>query len=340
MAKYKQRRRKLRASVTFGFKKPESILPPLCPSVLSPKPPVSPLNRSRPFCSWSLTLPDVTKVLRPLVTTVFCWYSWCRNSILWLSQFFQVIGNAVFRSHLYLEELNVLKERLQKLETEFSRLESVVQNRAVASLEKTSCPMSENVQHQLPAQERLGPVELSSSHSQALMPPAPPPPPPLPPPPVPRCLSKTDGVKKQEASLKTDMPVQITLKDLLNVKLKKTESYSKIEKKRSPLQKRRALITISDLQSISLKSKPPPNCAANSSSTPSRNCFDFKRHLRKVSIKRSPGGTPLINKENLETGTGLTPIMTQALRRKFQLAHPQSPSPSHLPRGSSFEEPS
>lgn len=32
---------------------------------------------------------------------------------------------------------------------------------------------------------------------------------------------------------------------------------------------------------------------------------------------RSPGGTPL-NKENTECGTGLTPIMTQALRRKFQ----------------------
>lgn len=36
---------------------------------------------------------------------------------------------------------------------------------------------------------------------------------------------------------------------------------------------------------------------------------------------RSPGGTPLFDKENMETGTGLTPIITQALRRKFQVGH-------------------
>ena len=36
---------------------------------------------------------------------------------------------------------------------------------------------------------------------------------------------------------------------------------------------------------------------------------------------RSPGGTPLHSKENTECGSGLTPIMTQALRRKFQASH-------------------
>ncbi|OXB64907.1 hypothetical protein ASZ78_009788 [Callipepla squamata] len=56
---------------------------------------------------------------------------------------------------------------------------------------------------------------------------------------------------------------------------------------------------------------------------------------------RSPGGTPL-NKENAECGTGLTPIMTQALRRKFQashdMAHPKSPSPAWLSSASSLDE--
>ncbi|XP_015279649.1 PREDICTED: proline-rich protein 11 [Gekko japonicus] len=344
MAKCKQRRRKPRASVRIKFKKQESIPLPQCSSILPPKLPVSDLNQSRPFCSWALTLPNITKVVRPLVTTVLCWYCWCQNSVIQFPQFFQVIRNAVFQSHASLQELNALRERLEKLETEFAALQSMVQKETVVPLEKTSCQTLEDGQCQRSTPAPLHLVELPSSHSQASMPPAPPPPPPPPPPPlppprVPRCLSKTDGVKKQDASLKTDVPMQITLKDLLSVKLKKTQRCLKIEKG-SPLQKRRALITISDLQSVSLNSKAaaPPNRIANSSSTPSRSCIDFRKHLRRVSAKRSPGGTPLIHKENLETGTGLTPLMTQALRRKFQLAHPKSPSPSHLLRGNSFEE--
>ncbi|XP_053222865.1 proline-rich protein 11 [Podarcis raffonei] len=134
--------------------------------------------------------------------------------------------------------------------------------------------------------------------------------------------------------------MQITLQDLLNVKLKKAQSGMGIDKRRSPFERRKALITLSDLQSINLKSKAPGPQARVTSHliTPSRSSLDFRKHLRKVAIERSPGGTPLSNKENMETGTGLTPIMTQALRRKFQLAHPKSPSPSLLPKGSSFEE--
>ncbi|MGH0155646.1 UNVERIFIED_CONTAM: hypothetical protein FKN15_059533 [Acipenser sinensis] len=52
--------------------------------------------------------------------------------------------------------------------------------------------------------------------------------------------------------------------------------------------------------------------------TPSKSPLNLRKHLKKVNIDRSPGGTPLYEKENRETGTGLTPIMTQALRRKFQ----------------------
>nr|XP_056721476.1 proline-rich protein 11 [Euleptes europaea] len=343
MAKYKQRCKKPRVNGTFRFKKQESILPPRCSSILPTKLPVSPLNQSGPFRSWTLTLPNLTKVVRPLVAKVLCWYWWCQNSVVQFSQIFRVIRNAAFQSQACLEELNMLRERLEKLEIEFARLQSAIQKGTVAPLEKTSCQASEDGQCQRATQADLGLVELSSLHSQPLMPPVPPPPPPpppLPPLPAPRCLSKIGDAKKQDASLKTEVPMQITLKDLLNVKLKKTQSCLEIEKKVSPLQKRRALITISDLQSISLKSKAPtpPNLAANRSSTPSRSCLDFRKHLRRVSIKRSPGGTPLIHKENLETGTGLTPLMTQALRRKFQFAHPKSPSPSHFPRGSSFEE--
>ena len=44
-----------------------------------------------------------------------------------------------------------------------------------------------------------------------------------------------------------------------------------------------------------------------------------RRKLRKVNITRSPGGTPLVSNRNKENGTGLTPMMTKALQRKFQV---------------------
>ena len=44
-----------------------------------------------------------------------------------------------------------------------------------------------------------------------------------------------------------------------------------------------------------------------------------RKNLRKVNITRSPGGTPLVSDRNYENGTGLTPMMTKALQRKFQV---------------------
>ncbi|PNJ65758.1 T0040138 isoform 1, partial [Pongo abelii] len=58
---------------------------------------------------------------------------------------------------------------------------------------------------------------------------------------------------------------------------------------------------------------------------------DLRKLLRKVNVERSPGGTPLTNKENMETGTGLTPVMTQALRRKFQVQPGPPPCPVFYP---------
>uniref|UniRef100_A0A8D0HKJ7 Proline rich 11 n=1 Tax=Sphenodon punctatus TaxID=8508 RepID=A0A8D0HKJ7_SPHPU len=179
------------------------------------------------------------------------------------------------------------------------------------------------------------PQPLPSLASLQLAPPPPPPPPPpplppLPPPQAPLLLKRASGIKPlQAAPLKSDVPMQITLKDLLNVKLKKTQSHTGTDKAGSPLKRPRALITISDLQSINLRTKAalPPTRVTNVLITPSKNHLDLRKHLKRVNIQRSPGGTPLTNKENMETGTGLTPIMTQALRRKFQLLHPDGSSP-------------
>ena len=47
----------------------------------------------------------------------------------------------------------------------------------------------------------------------------------------------------------------------------------------------------------------------------------MKRNLRKVNICRSPGGTPVVSEKVLEHGTGLTPMMTRALKKKFQVRY-------------------
>jgi hypothetical protein len=44
----------------------------------------------------------------------------------------------------------------------------------------------------------------------------------------------------------------------------------------------------------------------------------LRNSLRKVQMKRSPGGTPL-DRTVQDTGTGLTPLMTRALKKKFQV---------------------
>ncbi|XP_006899528.1 PREDICTED: proline-rich protein 11 [Elephantulus edwardii] len=100
------------------------------------------------------------------------------------------------------------------------------------------------------------------------------------------------------------------------------------------------LVTVSDLQRVTLK--PNSNVLStrvtNVLITPGKSQVDLRKLLRKVDVERSPGGTPLTNKENMETGTGLTPVMTRALRRKFQMAHPRSPIQTLPSSTSSFDE--
>ncbi|XP_063002864.1 proline-rich protein 11 [Elgaria multicarinata webbii] len=342
MSQSKQRCPKRRARAKFLRKR--TIRQPRHSSAPILKPPVSPCIQSRPVCSQPSGFLSVTGVAKPLLTAALYLYGWCQKSV---ALFFRIIKNVAFPSYACLQELNVLKERLEKLETEFARLQSTVQKGTAApSSEKPSSQSSENPALALPSHVQLALVGPGSSPPQPPVPPTappPPPPPPLPPPrppPAPLCLKRTGGAKTQADSLKTDAPVQITLQDLLNVKLKKTQSGMGVDKKGSPFEKHKALITLSDLQSVNLKSKVPrpPAHIINHLITPGRSGLNFRKHLKKVAIERSPGGTPITNKENVETGTGLTPIMTQALRRKFQLAHPKSPSPARLPTGSSFEE--
>ncbi|NWX43958.1 PRR11 protein, partial [Steatornis caripensis] len=300
--------------------------------------------------------------VKPFMTTASFLYCWCQNTVV---QSFKVVKDIIFPSQIYLRELNTFREQLEKLETEFSRLQGTLQMNGTAALssENSLCQRCNKPVLGAPMQMQMSPPSLVSGPSAIQLqpvsaPPAPlppPPPPPLPPPklpPAPLLLKRGNGsVALLAPSPKKDVPMQITLKDLLNVKLKKTDSSLRADKVDSPVKTRRALITVSDLQSVSLrpKSKPPAH-VTNSLTTPPKNHLDLRKHLKKVNIQRQvpfyslgfPGGTPLNSKENIECGSGLTPIMTQALRRKFQashgMAHPKSPSPARLSAANSFDE--
>ncbi|NXK91245.1 PRR11 protein, partial [Formicarius rufipectus] len=268
--------------------------------------------------------------VRPLTSAAsfLCW--WGQNTV---AQNFKVVKDAIFPSQTYLRELNTLREQLEKLESEFSKLQEILQMSGAA---RTALPSGNSlcqrcnkpvlgapVQTQM---ELLPPVPVSVPPPPPALPPPPPPPPPppLPPPKLPPAplLLKRGSKSLLAPPVKKDGPLPVTLKDLLNVKLKKTNSNLRMAKAESPVEPHRALITVSDLQSISLRPKSKPSAHVTSSLiTSPKNQIDLRKHLKKVNIQRSPGGTPLNNKENLECGSGLTPIMTRALRRKFQASH-------------------
>ncbi|NXR27693.1 PRR11 protein, partial [Cinclus mexicanus] len=292
--------------------------------------------------------------VKPLTKAASFLYWWCQNRV---AQSFQVVKDTIFPSQVYLRELNMFREKLEKLESEFSKLQEALQMNRVTALssESSLCQRCHKPVLGAPVGTQMDPPPSSSVHVSIPPPPPPlpPPPPPLPPPKLPPAplLLQRGTASKLAPPVKKDGPMHITLKDLLNVKLKKTNSNLRMDKEQSPVKPRRALITVTDLQSVSLRPKSKPSAIATKSLiTSPKNQMDLRKHLKKVDIQRSPGGTPLSSKENTECGSGLTPIMTRALRRKFQasqlcpsswnhkMAHPKSPSPARLSAANSFDE--
>ncbi|NWR45389.1 PRR11 protein, partial [Regulus satrapa] len=265
--------------------------------------------------------------VKPLTTAAAFLYWWCQSRA---AQGFQVVKDTIFPSQVYLRELNTFREKLEKLESEFSKLQGALQMNGVPALSSESSPCQKCHKPVLgaPVGAQMDPPPSASVPVSIPppppLPPPPPPPPPLPPPNLPPAplLLHRGTASKLAAAVKKDGPVHITLKELLNVKLRKTNSSLRMDKEQSAVKPRRALITVTDLQSVNLrpKSKPSPH-ATKSLITSPKNQIDLRKHLKKVDIQRSPGGTPLNSKENTECGSGLTPIMTQALRRKFQASH-------------------
>ncbi|XP_001509470.3 proline-rich protein 11 [Ornithorhynchus anatinus] len=365
MAKYKhRRRRKLKGGAKVPLKKRKAIAPQPVPPFPSPlpervndTPPGDlPARPNWPLLAWQYIFPSLKDTVKLFTKRMWALYRWCCCSV---TQHLEMVKNALFPSRIYLRELNLLKEQFSKLESEFCKLQEALKTGSPQSCTCRGCNKACHLNENIPVVPDCDPATLgvpraippAAPQPKALLPPppppSPPPPPPLPPlppsllpppppplplpphPPAPLLLKKVDRTKAlQGAPLKKNGPMHITVKDLLNVKLKKTQSSIETDKLSSPRKERNPLVTVSDLQSIALKSnaKRLPLHVTNVLITPSRSQLDLRKHLRKVNVERSPGGTPLVNKENMETGTGLTPLMTQALRRKFQLAHPKSPS--------------
>uniref|UniRef100_A0A673UKF5 Proline rich 11 n=1 Tax=Suricata suricatta TaxID=37032 RepID=A0A673UKF5_SURSU len=358
MPKFKQRRRKLKAKAKRLFKKREAshfqpkpiTTPPQPPSperVVIPSADIT-LSRSWLRSSWNFRFPDIKDTVKLWTNRVWSIYNWCQNCI---AQSLEVLKDTIFPSRSCHRELHSLKQRFCILESELRKLQEALKT----ALENSSCPSCGQTCH---TSGKLTNVPTCApaipGESRAVLPPAlpqpathlppPPPPPPLPPPPPPRApllLGKSNRTKALQAGpLKKDGPMQITVEDLLTVKLKKTQCFDERKKLVSSPKTQNPLVTVSDLQHVTLKpnSKVLSTRVTNVLITPGKSQIDLRKLLRKVNVERSPGGTPLTNKENMDTGTGLTPVMTRALRRKFQMAHPRSPTQTLPLSTSSFDE--
>ncbi|PFX18141.1 Proline-rich protein 11 [Stylophora pistillata] len=131
----------------------------------------------------------------------------------------------------------------------------------------------------------------------------------------------------------------VTLEDLKKVKLKKVKQADEKDKENTEPESKKigfklnksdkqndkhCLVTLRDLKSVRLKKNKEDDSLEKIRLRTPEEMVVMRRSLRKVNISRSPGGTPVVSDKALEHGTGLTPMMTRALRKKFQHAHPYS----------------
>uniref|UniRef100_A0A8C5W0D3 Proline rich 11 n=1 Tax=Microcebus murinus TaxID=30608 RepID=A0A8C5W0D3_MICMU len=324
-------KRKLKAKAKRLFKKREAshLQPKL---ITPPPPPPSPervilsstdISHSRSWLksSWNFNFPNIRERIKLWTNRVWS----CQNCI---AQSLEVLKETIFASRICHRELQSLKQQFYILESELS-LKAISESSACPSCGQT-CHMNSTTVPACavttPGESRTGAV-LPPTRTQ----PASYLPPPLPPP-------KSNLTKAlQTRPLKKDEPMQITVKNLLTVKLKKTQGFDERRKLVPSPKARNPLVTVSDLQRVTLKpnSKVLSTRVTNVLIAPSKSQIDLRKLLRKEGAQVVP---PLTNKENMDTGTGLTPVMTRALRRKFQLAHPRS-STQALPHStSSFDE--
>ncbi|XP_076367469.1 uncharacterized protein LOC143255536 isoform X2 [Tachypleus tridentatus] len=161
---------------------------------------------------------------------------------------------------------------------------------------------------------------------------------PPPPPPPPLTFSALPAIKPVRKNLedlyakspskkvKLSGPPAITLEAIRNVKLKQVANRSTGEKMRSEQDGGGSTVSLEDLKSVSLKAtKRIHTCEEDKENYKNRlSNEELHKHistLKKVDVHRSPGGTPLMDKNcHQDSGEGLTPLMTTALRKRFLFA--------------------
>ncbi|XP_050977855.1 proline-rich protein 11 [Labeo rohita] len=224
----------------------------------------------------------------------------------------------------YSERVESLHQKVEELQREIALLHSTMKLYRETKTAGGQCEMPDGVQHSTPP-----PVSL----------PPPPPPPPLPPPPLPpppQILLTLAAPKvaslppktAQSSSLKQkqNAPVAVTLRDLQAVRLRKVGQ----KPQKSPDKRRSPLVTLADLQNVRLRrsnSDLPLKSRSSFGRTPTKNPMNLRVQLRKVNLMRSPGGTPLCNKENDVTDSSLDLSMTRGLGNKYLSALTKGLSP-------------
>ncbi|XP_016412175.1 proline-rich protein 11-like isoform X2 [Sinocyclocheilus rhinocerous] len=211
--------------------------------------------------------------------------------------------NVFFFWRGYSERVESLHLKVEELQREIALLHSTLKLYREAKTAGGQCDMPDGVQHSTPP-----PVSL---------------PPPLPPPQIlltlaapkvasiPLKTAQTTSVKEKQNG-----PVALTLRDLQAVRLRKVIVGQKTQV--SPERKRSPLVTLADLQKVSLRRSNSDLPLKSRSSlgrtvcrTPTKNPMNLRVQLRKVNLMRSPGGTPLFNKENAVMDSSLDPSMTR-----------------------------
>uniref|UniRef100_A0A8C2G788 Proline rich 11 n=1 Tax=Cyprinus carpio TaxID=7962 RepID=A0A8C2G788_CYPCA len=241
--------------------------------------------------------------------------------------------NVVFFWRGYSERVEYLHQKVEELQREIALLHSTLKE---AKTVGRQCEMPDGAQHS---------------------PPPPPPPPPLPPPQILLTLAAPKMASlpprpAQTSSLKvivyfsinvtlliqktsyeglhyfrfcTNFPpvsyqekqnglAAVTLRDLQAVRLKKVTVG---QKKQASERLRSPVVTLADLQKVCLRRSNSDLPLKTVSRTPTKNPMNLRVQLRKVNLMRSPGGTPLGNKEKDVMDSSLDPSMTKGLGNQY-----------------------
>ncbi|PIK60278.1 putative proline-rich protein 11 [Apostichopus japonicus] len=307
--------------------------------------------------SWWLGKRDESTLLK-LPTSMFGACRWCLDKF---SKSVEMAKDTVFPSRVYQRELTATQEQLSKLIQEVERLKTEAEQS-----KRQNVSFSANLMDLSPCQHQTSQIAVSAiftvlaktlptncrlvnqsqgillyqmDHSLPLHPTTSSPtsssPPPLPPSLLSKGPRKLNIVRKKrdnEDKSKSSAPQRVTLQDIQNVKLRKaSDTQEKREKAKPSIGG--PLVSLSDLQTFRLKRTSNYDAENLNPKMVLRNrisqeALQFRTQLRKVHVARSPGGTPM-RRAFRDEGTGLTPVMTRALRKKFQGL--RTPSPSNSP---------